>query len=81
MLGADADGAHAGICLETPEPINAAMDQIIKLQVRELPTKYVNTHQSLRTSDQPSCSFDDRSMSPLKLCFTCCAPTAGAERR
>ena len=35
VLGADADGAHAGICLETPEPINAAMDQIIKLQVRE----------------------------------------------
>ena len=27
-----ADGAHAGICLETPEPINAAMDHIIGLQ-------------------------------------------------
>jgi len=27
-----ADGAHAGICLETPEPINAALVEIIKLQ-------------------------------------------------
>ena len=31
---ARADGAHAGLCLETPEPINAAMDSIIRLQVR-----------------------------------------------
>ncbi len=39
-LSVDADGAHAGICLETPEPINAAMDQIIKLQVPCQPSRF-----------------------------------------
>ena len=29
-----AEGAHAGICLETPGPINAAMERIIDLPVQ-----------------------------------------------
>ena len=58
---AHADGAHAGLCLETPEPINAAMDSIIRLQVggSDLPK---SSRASLNSSDRVERAFKPGSL-------------------